>query len=455
MKREDEANMRSHLSTRFMLVFGGIVAAFIMACSSATAPAAAPRPPLPTPAPAPPALAVAPTANPAPATALTVAPTSEPATSTTKEADTEPAPNVEVMSTGFDWTIEDVGEGGKPAIALTDDGSAFVAFMTEAMPGFVKVAKRVDAGWQTDTVAEGYFYGPLDLASGLDGTIHLTYHDHEENQFQPDKGDVVYAVLEDGNWSLENVFNDGHDGWDTRISVDSNGNAHISAIDPEEFDGDGLEYYSQNDAGEWTVEQVGTGAITYKYATSVATDPQGNPHITYYDQRNNDLALASRTDAGWEIATVDSEGSTGLFSSLVVDGDGRYHIAYFTKDSNTSGTVKYATKGADDTDWDIREVGSLDSLTFGFVGARNITSVAVDSSGNPWIAYTDEKVVNLAVWDGEGWQTSRVAETSDDPFGQIVSLKLDSADAPHLTYVEGASRQSPEGTVKYATGTPS
>jgi hypothetical protein len=107
------------------------------------------------------------------------------------EAEPEPAPNVEVSSTGFDWTIEDVGEGGKPAIALTDDGSAFVAFMTEAMPGFVKVAKRDDSGWQTDTVAEGYFYGPLDLASGPDDTVHLTYHDHEENQFQPDKGDVV------------------------------------------------------------------------------------------------------------------------------------------------------------------------------------------------------------------------------------------------------------------------
>jgi hypothetical protein len=444
--------MRSHLSTRLMLVFGGLAAA----------PAAIPSPPLPTPAPATPALAVAPTVIPAPETALTVVPTSEPATSTTesatsttKEVETEPASNVEVMSTGFAWSIEDVGEGGKPAIALTDDGSAFVAFMTEAMPGFVKVAKRDGAGWQTDTVAEGYFYGPLDLASGPDGTVHLTFHDHEEHSFQPDKGDVACAVLENGEWSLENVFNDGHEGWDTRISVGSDGNAHISAIDPEEFDGDGLEYYGQNDSGEWTVEQVGTGAITYKYATSVATDPQGNPHITYYDQRNNDLALASRTDSGWKIATVDSEGSTGLFSSLVVDGDGRYHIAYFTKDSNTSGIVKYATKGADDTDWDIREVGSLDSLTFGFVGARNITSVAVDSSGNPWIAYTDEKVVNLDVWDGEGWQASTVAETSDDPFGQIVSLKLDNADAPHLTYVEGASRQSPDGTVKYATGTPS
>ncbi|MCH8310016.1 MAG: hypothetical protein IIB17_05915 [Chloroflexi bacterium] len=445
--------MKSQTIARLMLVFVGIFAAIVVACSGATAPAAAPTPRIPTPAPAPPA--TAPTVVPTTATAPAVAPTSEPASSPTKQAQqTQPqsSSSVEVSSAGFAWTIEDVGEGSKPALAVTDDGSVYVAFMREAMPGFVKVAKRGDSGWQTDTVEEGYFYGPLDLASGPDGTIHLTYHNHEENQFRPDKGDVSYAVLENGEWSLETVFNPGHDGWDTRIFVDSSGNAHISAIDPEEFDGDGLEYYGQDDSGDWTVEQIGTGPITYKYATSVATDPQGNPHITYYDQRGDDLALASRTDSGWDIATVDGEGSTGLFSSLVIDTDGRYHISYFEKESNSSGIVKYATRGADDTDWEIREVGSLDSLTFGFVGARNITSVAVDSSGNPWIAYTDEKVVNLAVWDGAEWQTSTVIESSGDPLGQIVSLKLDSGDAPHLTYVEGASRGSPDGTVKYATG---
>ena len=439
-----------------MLAFGGVITAFIVACSSAATPAAAPTPQIPTSVPALPAPVTAPAAAATPATTATVAPTSEPAPSPTGQAQQvqpEPSTTGDTSASGFTWTIEDVGEGAKPAIALTDDGSAYVAYMLEAMPGFVKVAKRDDSGWQTDTVEEGYFYGPLDLVSGPDGTIHLIYHDHEENQFQPSKGDVAYAVLKNGEWSKENVFNPGHDGWDGRLFVDSNGNAHISAIDPEEFDGDGLEYYGQDASGAWTVEQVGTGAITYKYATSVATDPQGNPHITYYEQNKDDLALASKTDSGWVVTTVDGEGSTGLFSSLAIDADGRYHISYFEKVSNSSGVVKYATKGADEADWEIREVGSLDSLTFGFVGARNITSMVVDSSGNPWIAYTDEKVVNLAVWDGADWQTSAVAEASDDLLGQIISLKLDSSDAPHLTYVEGASQRSADGIVKYATGT--
>lgn len=403
--------MQSQISARLMLVFVGIIAAIVVACGGATAPAAAPTPRIPTPAPAPPVAAL--TVAPTPATAPTVAPTSVPAPSPTEQAQPEPSSSVEVSSIGFTWTIEDVGEGSKPALAITGDGSVYVAYMREDMPGFVKVAKWDDSSWQTDTVEEGYFYGPLDLASGPDNTVHLTYHNHEENQFRPDKGDVSYAVLENGKWSLETVFNPGHDGWDTRIFVDSNGNAHISAIDPEEFDGDGLEYYGQDDSGDWTVEQIGTGPITYKYATSVATDPQGNPHITYYDQRGDDLALASRTDSGWDIATVDDEGSTGLFSYLVIDADGRYHIAYFKKESNTSGTVMYATRGPSEADWEIREVGKLDSLSFGFIGARNITSLALDSAGNPWIAYTDEKIVNLALWDGSGWQTSTVAESSD------------------------------------------
>ncbi|MDP6454081.1 MAG: hypothetical protein QF898_12285 [SAR202 cluster bacterium] len=454
--------MRSKMNTRMMLAFGGVITAFLVACSSATTPAAGPTPQIPPavqPAPAP-AVAPSPVATSATVTAIvpTVAPTTEPAPSPTEPAQqtqptqAEPSPAAEGSATSFAWTIEDVGEGAKPAIALTDDGSAYVAYMLEAMPGFVKVARRDDSGWQTDTVEEGYFYGPLDLVSGPDDTIHLTYHDHEENQFQPDKGDVAYAVLENGEWSKENVFNNGHDGWDTRLFVDSNGNAHISAIDPEEFNGAGLEYYRQDSSGDWTVEQVGSGSITYKYATAVATDAQGNPHIAYYDQRGNDLALASRTDSGWEINTVDGDGSTGLFSALVIDASGRYHISYFEKETNSSGIVKYATKTANDSDWEIREVGPLDSLSFGFVGARNITSVAVDSSGNPWIAYTDEEVVNLAVWDGVEWQTSVVADSSDGSLGQIISLKLDGNDDPHLAYVEGASSRAADGVVKYATG---
>jgi len=99
-------------------------------------------------------------------------------------------------------------------------------------------------------------------------------------------------------------------------------------------------------------------------------------------------------------------------------------------------------------------VDSLDQLTFGFVGARNITSLAVDSEGNPWIAYSDEKKLKLAVWAGSGWQVQTIVDAGSKTLGQLVSMKLDSQDLPHVAYFEVTNKGPLEGLVKYAKGTP-
>ena len=355
---------------------------------------------------------------------------------------------------GFTWVIQDVGSGTKPALALTSKDVPYVAYMLEDQQGFVKNAINNGSAWDTTTVAEGYFYGPLDLAIGSDDVAHISYHDHQDSSFQPDKGDAMYAVLQDGQWKVTAIFDAGHDGWDNRITVDSQNRPHMSGIDPLEFGGKGMEYYGLNDSGDWVVEDVGTGPLTYKYATSIAVDPQGNPHITYYEQNDNDLALASRNDSGWSIEKVDTTGDTGLFSFLLVDDDGRFHVSYLERASSTSGGIKYATRGLDDAEWEIREVDSLDRLTFGFVGARNITSLAVDSEGNPWIAYSDEEQLKLAVWDGSGWRLQTVVDAGSKILGQLVSLKIDSLDQPHIAYFEVTNKGPLEGLVRYAKGTP-
>ena len=151
---------------------------------------------------------------------------------------------------------------------------------------------------------------------------------------------------------------------------------------------------------------------------------------------------------------VDGDGETGMFSSMVIDNEGRFHISYFQKESSSSGAFKYATRSAADQAWDIRQVDRLDELTFGFVGARNITSVAVDGGGNPWIAYSDDKNLKLARWDGSSWQIETVVNDGSATLGQLVSLKLDSKDQPHIAYFEVSSKRPLDGVVKYAKGTP-
>ena len=255
----------------------------------------------------------------------------------------------------------------------------------------------------------------------------------------------------DGAREVGPVADQGHDGWDNRITTDANGRPHMSGIDPTEFGGQGVEYYALGADGQWQIESVGSGPQTYKFATSVAVAPDGTPYITYHSQQGRDLAIASRTGGVWEIELIEEEGDTGLFAELVIDGSGRFHVSYLERTSGTSGTVKYATRASVSEPWTISEVDTLDNLSFGQVGARNITAIDMDSLGTPWIAYTDTSELMVAALDGDSWRTQRVAEPGARSLGQLVSLAVDDDGGVHVTYFEGPPTQ---GTVFYAKGTP-
>ena len=119
-------------------------------------------------------------------------------------------------------------QGAKPSLAVAPDGTPHVAFILEARPGFVKHAVLGSDGWQTSTVATGYFYGPLDLTLDAKGKPHISWHNHDtENE--------GYAVLTDGEWEVHDVEHPGHDGWDNNLAVDSKGAPHTVSIDPSQF----------------------------------------------------------------------------------------------------------------------------------------------------------------------------------------------------------------------------
>ena len=50
------------------------------------------------------------------------------------------APTSTAEGAVFSWQVETVDEGTKPALALTSDGTPYVAYMLEAITGFVKAA---------------------------------------------------------------------------------------------------------------------------------------------------------------------------------------------------------------------------------------------------------------------------------------------------------------------------
>ena len=294
---------------------GIVVGSLVVAACGGSNPTPTPRP----------AATAAPTATSAPQQSPSATPTEAPA---------RPAPGG--VAFAFDWQVEDVGEGAKPALALASDGSPRIAFMVEDLGGFVKYAERDGGAWSVTTLDEGHFYGPLDLAVGPGDTPQISWLDHQDSQFRPDKGDAVYAVLCGGEWEITTIAHDGHDGWDNRIAIDAQGRPHISAIDPVDFGGGGVEYYSLQPDGSWVVEQVSSKPQTYRFATSIAIDPQGNPHISYFDGDDRQLILASRGEDGWSETAIEG-GNAGIFSSLIIDNEGRFHVSYYQQTSNSGG----------------------------------------------------------------------------------------------------------------------
>ena len=128
------------------------------------------------------------------------------------------------------------------------------------------------------------------------------------------------------------------------------------------------------------------------------------------------------TTRDWSVETVDSSGTVGWSSSLALDGSDYPHIAY-----TADGTLKYAYW--DGGAWQFETVD--DSASVGWY-----ISIQLDSSVHPHIAYFDNTNDDLKYtrWDGGAWQTETV--DSGGLVGEYASLELDSSDYAHIAYFD-------------------
>lgn len=350
----------------------------------------------------------------------------------------------------LDWELQPVGEGIKPAFAIDGAGVAHVAFLTEAEHGVLFYAQNRSGNFELETVSEGYFYGPVDLALDPNDAPLIAYHDHQATSFDPELGDEVVAIRDERVWELVTVSDDGHDGWDNSIVVDPEGYWHTAAVDPSQFGSqDGVEYAS-NASGSVSVSTVGSGAIKYEFATSIALDSIGSPAIAYYNDRDQQLEYASLENDGWTIHVVDAEGDAGRYASLVFDSDFDPHIAYYTADTRNAGSVNHAWR--DEAGWHVERVAELGNLQMGHTGARKITSLAIGPDGSLHLAFTDRDQLIYAQRTEAGWIGQEVLPTGSRELGQLVELAIDAQGMPHLISYEVVSSSPFQGAVFYAVG---
>ena len=157
----------------------------------------------------------------------------------------------EILADG--WQVADIGFGIKPAFDFESDGRFHVMGITEEFVHGViwhAVADSLDGPWDPQTASEGYFYGPGDLRVDATGTVHMAWHNHDDQ----DPNHVT--VDPEGNATLYRIPTPGHNGWDNSLAFDSSGNVHQSSVDPILTGGLISLEYGVFDGSSWSYEKV-------------------------------------------------------------------------------------------------------------------------------------------------------------------------------------------------------
>lgn len=142
---------------------------------------------------------------------------------------------------------------------------------------------------------------------------------------------------------------------------------------------------------------------------------------------------ASASTPSW-IQTVDSSGLVGSYSSIALDSKGNPHIAY---SDLINDNLKYASLSS--SGWNIEIVDPECNTSF--------CSLDFDTNDNPHISYYDNWNSDLkyAHWNGLYWNIQIIESTGY--VGGYSSLRVDSTDKPHIAYQEGI----PNFDLKYAS----
>jgi hypothetical protein len=325
-------------------------------------------------------------------------------------------------------------------VANSTKGLIFVlSMMAATLLRSAPVAPEASQPWQVETVNPGYGADVgafAALAIDAAGGLHIGYYDSTHRALL-----YSYRGKTDKQWYTTQVEGKG-EGTYVSLAVDANGRPHLAYNSPFE---DGL-HYATWDGHHWKRQIIDAEHINYY--TSIQLDKEGHPRISYYLYHAPDksyllhLKFASYNGKFWTIETVDKRAETGKFNSVAVDTSGYPHIAY----SHVAwGDLLYAAW--DGSRWNFGDIDSRRTHN-DYVGIGN--SIALDSSGNPHIAYFDstKNLVKYAWMEDGHWKNEVVDQLGGRGELDHVSLRLDSQNQPHIVYYDSGM-----GALKYTAKT--
>ncbi len=227
------------------------------------------------------------------------------------------------------------------------------------------------------------------------------------------------------------------------IAYDSTGVLHLAYYDTVATT---IKYASRDTGGTWSAIQiVDTSGDDVGGNLSIAVNSQNQPAVAYFDGTRGDLRYAILVNGSWNVQTVDSKNSVGLFPSLKFDSSDHPVIAYYKK---TTGDLRVAQ--FDGTNWNITQVATADDV-------GRSASLAKQPNGLWAIAYENSTAGRLQYayqTNASTWQNVTV-DTSTAGISYI-SLAFDTSGRASISYQEtglGDLKFALNKSGKWTTGT--
>ncbi|MGD8793380.1 MAG: hypothetical protein PVF47_12590 [Anaerolineae bacterium] len=297
-----------------------------------------------------------------------------------------------------------VNSAGQPRIAYGALGEQRYAWHdgTDWHPEMVET-RRGSTGW----------YPSLALDS-LD-RLHISY-------YSPDSNTLIYAWHDGVDWQFQEVGPTYDTGGQTSLALDAGDLPHVAYWDYEAL----ALRYAYYDGGRWQIDVVDTMSNTgQSVSLALALDSADRPHLCYYDTDADSLLYAYDDGATWQFVPIDDDVFyNGQSCDIALDAQDRAHVLY--------GDLGLFYARRQGSSWWIKTVDD------GLFAGHDL-SLALDGEGHPQASYTGGEdagsELRYAYSNGLAWYV----ETADALADEVrrfadTSLALDSSGRPHIAY---------------------
>lgn len=319
------------------------------------------------------------------------------------------------------WYVYVVDEGWRSSIDVDSYDSPHISYHTMSDRIF-KYATWKNGNWSLEVV---------DNRSGAAHTTSLVLDSMDRpyvaftNEWPHPEGHALGLAHQSGdNWTFETIDDSAYSDFSLRLNQSER--PKISYIK-----GDWDVWFAErNPNGTWTRVLIdSTGDLRYP---SLAIDSKDYYHVSY-EYMAKGLRYAYWNGTSWAMEYVDTNESVGGWSSIVTDRNGDPHISYY---DGSNGKLKYATK--ESGKWNIT---SIDYMYGPW------TSLGLDSRERPHVSYQGIDLhLRHAWWNGTSWKME-IADNSTN-VGVFSTLRIDKNDDIHISYMDVENRLTKYASTK-------